>query len=121
MDNHPSFFGWYRQIGQLLCNYYGAAPWPFEPTRPEYEHWLTILPDDERALYSQLGFTACQAANAFRRYWLEKREYRLLDYLETHLSRDDFQAYRQTDSPLQLHQRPLEPSEKPFRQAISNP
>ncbi len=121
MDKHPSFFGWYRGIGRLISQYYEAAPWPFEPTLPDYGHWLTSLPDDERVLYSQLGFTACQSANAFRCYWLEKREYRLLDYLSRHLSPDGYQTCLHHHSPLSAYLPRSETTEQPFLKAISNP
>lgn len=121
MKNHHCFFSWYRRVGHLINSYYLAAPWPFEPTPSEFEQWLRTLPVEERTLYCRLGFTACQSVNAFRRYWLEKRDYRLLDYLNMHLSVEEYQAYRYLYTPLQLHIGQPEQTQRPLKYVMSNP
>ena len=83
----------YSRIGQMICQYYLAAPWSFEPTDNDYWEWLKKLPPTEQAFYQKLGFQTCQAANAFRQHWLETRGYYLKDYLRRHLSPQDYEIY----------------------------
>ncbi|MFC5409098.1 hypothetical protein ACFPMF_07265 [Larkinella bovis] len=85
----------YQRIGPLIAFYFLAAPWPFEPTTTDYRDWLGTRPPGEREFYEELGFEACRAVNAFRQYWLEKRDYRLKDYLRMHLQPSDYAMYEQ--------------------------
>lgn len=49
-----------------------------------------------------VGFADCESINDFKRHWLERRGYYLLDYLYSHLSADDFAAYYRQSSPLSI-------------------
>ncbi|MGV3560583.1 MAG: hypothetical protein ACO1O2_20655 [Larkinella arboricola] len=85
----------YSRIGRTICQYYSAAPWPFEPTDKDYREWLKELCPNEYTFYKKLGFPACQAVNAFRQHWLERRGYYLKDYLRMHLNPQDYAIYFQ--------------------------
>lgn len=97
MDPQIWKFEPYRRIGQLIIYYFLAAPWPYNPTFRDYQNWLNTLPQEARLFYGELGFKYCQTVNAFRRFWLEERDYYLKDYLRMHLFPQEYKMYEQME------------------------
>lgn len=102
MSTQNPTFERHRRIGQAICRYFMEAPIPFTPSRQDYQQWLDTLAMDEKMYFNALGFEACTAVNAFKRHWYEKQHYRLRNYLQRHLSSEDFKIYCQMPAISQL-------------------
>lgn len=71
----------------------------FHPTEEDWREWLAGLPPRIRDLMEAEGFEAAQRALPFRRYYLERRDAGLQEYMERHLSPTDYASWRELSNP----------------------
>lgn len=64
------------------------------PTREDYEEWLTGLPDNIRLSEMKRGYEACMGSLPLRRYSLERRDLGMSEYLKKVLDEKDWEDYK---------------------------
>jgi len=65
----------------------------FQPTEAEFETWVRTLPTPVQRLTRQAGLKAMWAMPLFRRFVLEARGHRCVDFMAEHLSGEDFRRW----------------------------
>lgn len=64
-----------------------------EPTKKDFEEWLTGLPENVRRDMIIKGFELCKSVLSFSRYVMEKNDIGMGEWMEQHLSKADYNEY----------------------------
>lgn len=78
------------RIGNASYCYYQQSNKEVAPTEPEYHEWLSGLPDNIGHDMKAKGFEKCKTNISFLRYLLEKRDIGLGEWMQRHLSIEDY-------------------------------
>lgn len=83
------------RIGNASVHYHQAREMGFNPTVDDWREWLAGLPERMRTFMAAEGFEAGKRALPFRRYYLERRDAGLDEFMRQHLSNEDYAAWRE--------------------------
>ena len=90
-ENHARLF----RIGNATYIYHQQAK-ELEPTKTDFDMWLTGLPKNIRTDMKIKGFELCKGVLSFTRYVMEKNDIGMEEWLKQNLSKDDYNEYRKT-------------------------
>ena len=65
-----------------------------DPTKEDYEEWLTGLPENIRISEMQRGYETCMGSLPLRRYSLERRDFDMSEYLKKVLNEKDWEDHQ---------------------------
>ena len=65
------------------------------PTKADFQEWLTGLPENTRINMEIIGFAWCKKAISFKRYILEKNDVGMDHWMQQNLTEDDYMEYRE--------------------------
>lgn len=65
-----------------------------KPTETDFKEWLTGLPEDTKINMETIGFALGKDNIFFHRYVLEKNDIGMEEWMQNHLSGDDYNEYR---------------------------
>ena len=65
----------------------------FNPTKEDFEEWLTGLPKNIRNHMEIIGFALCKDVVSFQRYVLEKNDIGMDKWMKNNLSENDYNDY----------------------------
>jgi len=80
------------RFGNASYRYYQEPD--FDPTKEDYEEWLTGLPENIRISEMQRGYQACRGSLPLRRYSLERRDIGMSEYLKKVLNEKDWEDHQ---------------------------
>lgn len=97
-DERPAHAQLFR-IGNVAVRYHQARETGFHPTEEDWREWLAGLPPRIRPMMEAEGFEVAQRALPFRRYYLERRDVGMEEYMERNLSPTDYASWRESSNP----------------------
>lgn len=65
-----------------------------EPTKDDYEHWLSGLPENFKRAMIAKGYQECKSILALQRHALERRDVGMDEFIRTILNDEDFKAWQ---------------------------
>ena len=80
------------RFGNASYRYYQGID--SDPTKEDYEEWLTGLSDNIRISEMKRGYQACMGSLSLRRYSLERRDFGMSEYLKKVLNERDWEEYK---------------------------
>lgn len=78
------------RFGNAAMHYYQNT----EPTKYDYEHWLSGLPENFKKAMIAKGYQECKSILALQRHALERRDVGMDEFIRTILNDEDFKAWQ---------------------------
>lgn len=85
------------RIGNASYCYHTGAE-GLEPTQEDFDEWTAGLPVEFRGGFRRRGFDNCRGVLSFTRYVNEKNDIGMDQWMEQHLSEDDYCVYQKGNS-----------------------
>lgn len=84
----------HQRVMAAMVDYYKDAP-EIQPTATDWKLWIEGLKEPMKSGYLKMGFDEAKTALPFRRFYLERNDLGMTDYVCDHLSPEDFEYYKQ--------------------------
>ncbi len=79
------------RVTDLMVEYHKRPP--VEPTEKDWKEWIKGLNEPMKSDFRKKGFEACKTILSFRRYYQEKNDYGMRDFIRDNTSKEDFEYY----------------------------
>lgn len=94
-ENQKSFHARLFRIGNAAYRYHQLATYPNDETLKLYfQEWLVGLPVNIASDMEKKGFEKCKSIISFTRYVNERQDVGMDEWMKSHLSEEDYNAYK---------------------------
>lgn len=81
----------YMRVSDMMAEYYKRPP--VEPTKKDWKEWIEGLSEPMKSHFKKKGFEAAKDTLSFIRYYQEKNNYGMRDFIRDNMSKEDFEYY----------------------------
>ncbi|MEM1118969.1 MAG: hypothetical protein AAGJ18_00885 [Bacteroidota bacterium] len=79
------------RVADLMVEYHKRPP--VEPTKEDWKEWLEGLKEPMKSDFKNKSFETAKRTLSFSRYYQEKNDYGMRDFMRDNLSKEDFEYY----------------------------
>ena len=79
------------RVTDLMLEYHKRPP--VKPKLKDWEEWIDGLQEPMKGDFKKKGFEAAKTVLSFSRYYQEKNDYGMRDFMRDNLSKEDFEYY----------------------------
>ncbi|MEM1120265.1 MAG: hypothetical protein AAGJ18_07430 [Bacteroidota bacterium] len=81
----------HMRVSDMMVAYHKRPP--VEPTLKDWEDWIKGLPEPMKSGFREKGFEDSKSALPFIRFYQEKHDYGMRDFIRDNMSKEDFEYY----------------------------
>jgi len=81
----------YMRVSDMMVEYYKRPP--VEPTKKDWKEWLEGLKEPMKSDFKKKSFEEAKNTLSFIRYYQEKNDYGMRDFIRDNMSKEDFKYY----------------------------